>query len=189
MMRAHLQPVRRPRPAREEGSAYIISLLVLLVLTMLGLSVSLVTQTEVEIGGRERTIERTFYAANSGIELSVARALNNGDFGPVIHERERSSLETGDLLPIKERVSSSTFFCLGDTYCNLCSVNQGRQYSKRNHALAVDATRVGVGAGDVERVLGRKAVSTMIDVEPFQATVDCLANMPEATHGYRFDDF
>ena len=166
-MSALLEPVSKRPDRRDEGSAYVISMLVLLILSLLGLSLSLVTQTEVRVGGRERVIERTFYAAGSGLELSVARGLADGDFGPITHERERSVLEQGNLVPIKERVQSSAFICLGDTYCNLCSMNQGRQYARRNFTLAVEATRVGVGPDDGEKILGRKALSTMTDVEPF----------------------
>jgi type II secretory pathway component PulK len=171
----------------ERGSAYLIALMVLFVLTTLGLSLSIVTQTEILAGAQERVIERTFYAADSGIELSIARALADGNFGPVVHERSRSELEQGQLMAIRERVQSSTFFCVDDTPCNLCSVNQGRSYARRNHLLAVNATRL--AEGDTEVALGRKSLSSMVDVEPYQAVVDCLAEMPEATSGYRFDDF
>lgn len=177
------------KATREEGSAYIIALLVMLALTVLGLSVSLVTQTEVMMGGQERMLERTFYAAESGLELSIARALADGDFRGATHERARSELEQGALMNVRERVRSSQFFCLGDTPCNLCSVNQGRSYSRRNHLLAADASRYATMSDSTEVVLGRDALSTMVDVEPFQAIVDCLADMPHATHGFRFDDF
>lgn len=185
------EPTLRPRRAagREEGSAYLIALMVLFVLTTLGLSLAVVTQTEILAGAQERVLERTFYAAESGIELSIARALADGNFGPAVHERSRSELEQGKLMPIRERVQSSTFFCLGDTPCNLCSVNQGRSYARRNHLLAANASRLAPGEGGNEVTLGRKALSSMVDVEPFQSVVDCLADMPEATSGYRFDDF
>lgn len=176
------------RLSQERGSAYLIVLMVLFVLTTLGLSLSVVTQTEILAGAQERVIERTFYAAESGLELSIARALADANFGPVLHERTRSELEQGQLMPIRERVQSSTFFCLGDTPCNLCSVNQGRSYTRRNHLLAVNASRVAQGDAP-EVTLGRKNLSSMVDVEPYQAVVDCLADMPEAKTGYRFDDF
>lgn len=193
--RPRLRIADRPRIAsspaqRERGSAYLITLMVLFVLTTLGLSLSVVTQTEILAGAQERVLERTFYAAESGLELSIARALAEGDFGPALHERTRSELEQGQLARIRERVQSSTFFCLGDTPCNLCSVNQGRNYTRRNHLLAVNASRhtqEDVPADEV--TLGRKNLSSMVDVEPYQAVVDCLADMPEATSGYRFDDF
>ena len=43
-----------PRPGAEEGSAYLAVLMLLVVMTILGLSLSVITQTEVIIGGSER---------------------------------------------------------------------------------------------------------------------------------------
>ena len=62
------------RPA-ERGSAYLVALLVLVLLTIIGLSLSLITQTEMQIGANERLIERSFYVADSGISLATARTL------------------------------------------------------------------------------------------------------------------
>lgn len=70
----------RPR-RRERGSAFTVALLVLLVLTVAGLALTLITQTEVRIGSNERTTTRTLYAADSGIEYSVAR--NNAVGGDI----------------------------------------------------------------------------------------------------------
>ena len=64
---------RRHRPA--VGSAYLVTLLALVVLTMLALSLSVVTQSEMLIGSNERTIQRVFYAADSGISIATANAL------------------------------------------------------------------------------------------------------------------
>lgn len=175
--------------AREAGSAYIISLMVLFLLTILGLSVSLVTQTEVLAGSQERTIERTFYAAEAGVEMSIARALGQGDFGPAVHEAHRNELEQGRLMAVDERVQSSTFFCMGDTPCNFCSINQGREFVRRNHMLSVNAVRQGTTPGGEEVPLGRKSLSTMVDVEPFQTVVSCLSELPGSATGFRFDEF
>ena len=172
----------------ERGSAYLITLLVLIILSIIGLSLTLVTQTEIQLGSAERTIERTFYAAESGLQLSIARVLAEGNFAPATHERRRSELETGQVAEIRERVQSSTFLCLGDSPCNLCSINQGKEYSRRNLVVAVNATRFGVSGTD-EVALGRKSVSSMVDVEPFESLLDCLAKLPEAAVGYRFDNF
>lgn len=64
-----------PAPARrraERGSAYIVALLVLVVLSLLGLSLALITQTEVQIGANELTSHRVFYGADSGINIGLA---------------------------------------------------------------------------------------------------------------------
>ncbi|HKI85589.1 MAG TPA: hypothetical protein VKA53_02475, partial [Thermoanaerobaculia bacterium] len=48
---------------RQEGSAYIVALLALLVLSIVGLALALITQTEQEAGSNERSINRVFYSA------------------------------------------------------------------------------------------------------------------------------
>ncbi len=61
----------RQHPA-QRGSVYIITLVVLLVLTILGLSIALMTQSGMQIGISERLSETMFYAAGSGIEVATA---------------------------------------------------------------------------------------------------------------------
>jgi Tfp pilus assembly protein PilX len=181
------EPTNQSR--REEGSAYLIALMALFLLTILGISVSLVTQTEVLSSSQERIIERTFYAAESGLEASIARALGEGDFRAIEHVATRSELEQGALMRVQERIKSSPFFCMGDTPCNLCSINQGSQYVRRNHMVAVNATRAGVTSDGTEIPVGRKSISAQVNVEPTQTIVDCLADLPTANGEFQFDTF
>ena len=58
-------------------------MLVLVVLTILGLALSLITQTETQIGNNERVINRVFYAADSGTHAGLAQVLVSRDFTPV----------------------------------------------------------------------------------------------------------
>jgi Tfp pilus assembly protein PilX len=67
------EALQHPARRGERGSAFTVALLVLLVLTVAGLALTLITQTEVRIGSNERTTTRTLYAADSGIEFAVAR--------------------------------------------------------------------------------------------------------------------
>ena len=69
----------RRRVEREEGSAYIVTLMVLFVLTALGLSLTLITSTESTLGAQERTIQRTFYAADSGLGLALSALMSRSD--------------------------------------------------------------------------------------------------------------
>jgi hypothetical protein len=161
----------------------------LFLLTILGISVSLVTQTEILSSSQERTIERTFYAAESGLETSIARALGDGDFGPVEHVARRNEFEQGELMNVVERVQTSPFFCMADTPCNLCSINQGSQFVKRNHMVAVNAARSGVLGDGTEIPVGRKSLSAQVNVEPMQTLVDCLAELPTANDTFSFDTF
>jgi hypothetical protein len=190
----------RPRPAiprplvaaggrsdRDQGSAYLIALMATFLLVIMGLSLTLFTQTEILSGGQERQIERTFYTAEAGIDLSISRALANADFSATEHIRNRSDLEQGKLVPVSERVVSSPLFCLGDSPCNLCSINQGRVYIRRNHVLSVNADRF--PSGSEATTLGRKSLTTMVDMEPTERLVGCIAELPDASGSFVFDDF
>ena len=85
--------------AHQQGSAYVITLLALVVLTILALSLTLVTQSEMQIGTNERIIQRIFYAADSGIAATTARALVTNDFSErtiVIRHTLKGALEKRD---------------------------------------------------------------------------------------------
>ncbi|HVS04460.1 MAG TPA: pilus assembly PilX N-terminal domain-containing protein, partial [Thermoanaerobaculia bacterium] len=118
------------RSSAESGMAYVIAVAVLAVLTILGVSLVLVTQAEVVSGGQERTMEKTFYGAEAGLQLSVARALAEGDFSPSVHERASTGLASGELTEIRDRVETSTFICQGEIPCDLCAINQGRSFAR-----------------------------------------------------------
>ena len=64
-----------PHRRAEAGSAYIVALLVLVVLSILGLSLSLISQSELQIGANELTTHRALYGAESGVNLAIARVL------------------------------------------------------------------------------------------------------------------
>ncbi len=59
----------------EDGSVFIVALMVLVMLTVIGLSLALVTETEMLIGGNEQVIQETFYAAESGLAVAVTQLL------------------------------------------------------------------------------------------------------------------
>ena len=65
--------------SKESGSAYILVLMVLLVLTLLGLVLAFITQSEVEVGANERTVNRVFYGAEAGVTAAVTNLLIAND--------------------------------------------------------------------------------------------------------------
>ena len=80
------------RPTAQEGSAYLFTLLSLVVLTVVGLSVSFVTSTETVLAANERTIQESFYSADSGMALATAKGLWRNNQDPltfVMNRRQR----------------------------------------------------------------------------------------------------
>jgi len=167
------------RGAAQEGSAYIVALLVLVVLTLLGLSLAMVTETEMRIGGNERVTTRTFYSADSGIGIAAARVLVNNDHtATTVILRDNP---TGGALNAAQRVELSPFHPILDTPCNLCAINQGQGFLEVNHAVAVTATRVlwsGSGdPGDDAAQQARKTVGVMIEIQPWQMTAESVESL------------
>jgi len=157
----------------ERGSAYLFVLLALLVLSVLGLSLAVVTQTEVQVSGAHRQATRVFYGADSGLRIQLANHLVNGD----VEARTRAgnnALVLDDRMIVGSRVREwievSPFYPIFSGTCNLCMVNQDAGYFAINHALTSTALRVGqIGATETEQA--RKTVSQMFALQPWERTI------------------
>jgi len=165
------QPRIDHRPA-EAGSAYLIVLLVLVVLTIVGLSLVLVTQVESEIGSTERIIHRTFYSADSGIAAAVARKMSGGS-GPF--QFQMNSLGVGNWQRGDE-VSVDNFFPVRLGFCNLCTANSSNEYHRIEYLVVAESTRY--GTGDANRgnrhPLARQAVRSEVSIQPERGPGDFL---------------
>jgi hypothetical protein len=169
-------------PSRERGSAYLVVLFALVILTLLGLSLVLVTQTEMQIGTNERIGNRAFYAADSGVGLATARVLVSADHRSEFYilrdePRPATTTRTGELVEL------SPFYPILDAPCALCSINQGSEFLEMNHAVNVQASRIAWdGSGDPDddeivlrrNVLGQKNIGVMIDIQPWQPTPEAF---------------
>lgn len=171
----------RQSAGRETGSAYLVTLLVMLVLTITALSVSVVTQMEQEIGANELSVARVFYAADTGIALSTARALVRADY--VSSEITVDAPTSLSKLDLEHQVEVSAFYPILNTPCNLCEVNNAGQYGskthyKTNHAVTSQATRV---AATDDTPLAFKTVTAMMEIQPWDPPTEAFApaNDPE----------
>jgi hypothetical protein len=159
---------------KEEGSAYLVALIGLVLLTLLGLTLSVITQTEMRMGANERVLQRVFYAADSGFGVSVSRALVQGDFsGKLYTLPDPSSPPSFDF---RHSVDVTPLVPVLSAPCNLCQINNAgtygaKQYHKISHAVAVDAQRIG---GDIDNpgLVAQKSLSAMIDIQPLESTPD-----------------
>ncbi|MFQ5349254.1 MAG: PilX N-terminal domain-containing pilus assembly protein [Thermoanaerobaculia bacterium] len=163
---------RSKRPYRaQRGSVYIITLVVLLVLTVLGLSVALITQSEMQIGINERLGQTMFYAAGSGIDVSTAKALVAQDLRAMRLDQVVPRALPG--LNVRNRVDVSRFRPIMNSPCDLCQVNDGQAYKKLHHQVDATATRIGwqgpatpVPAG--VSPLAQKRLEVMVSFQPWQ---------------------
>jgi hypothetical protein len=175
---------------REEGSAYLVALLGLVVLTLLGLTLSIITQTEMRMGANDRVLQRVFYAADSGFGVAVSRALVRGDFsGETFSLPDPSSPPAFDF---RHSVAVTPLVPVLSAPCNLCQINNAgtygaKQYHKVSHAVAVDAQRIG-GEVDNPALVAQKALSAMVDIQPMESTPDAhlVIEDPEQMARVRF---
>lgn len=166
------------RPARigprraQRGSAYLLTLMAIVVLTIAGLSASLVTQTEQQLSANERTMQESFYAADSGMAVATAKGLWRNDTSPVsflMNRRQRS----GNLW-VASRVTVSEMMQISEPVpCNLCEVNQGSSFYAINHAVTTFAERLtwhgeATPPSDAP-VMGRRKLGKMIELQPWQS--------------------
>lgn len=155
-----------PRPS-ERGSAYIVALLLLLLLTVIGLSLSLVTQNELQIGANEKMINRVFYAADSAVMESTSRALILGEF----QAGSSFTSDVGSPANLGIQVQRNSYTRLNSPYCSLCEINQqpGEEpYRAITYYVDVTASRIGTTSGGTTVPQAEKRLNAMIDIQPYK---------------------
>jgi hypothetical protein len=178
----HEIPPRGARSVRgvrsEAGSAYVIALLVLVVLTVIGLALTLITQTEVQIGSTERSLNRSFYSADSGPNIALAGTLSKNWGDNIKLSLNTTAQDTG------ASSNPSTFFSDELTVTPLVQINQspcpwsemadsgGYQsgYQIVMNAVTSTDTRTGF-VGSAKAPLVQKTVTSMIAIECWQPSV------------------
>ena len=146
----------------ERGSAYLFVLLVLLVLTVIGLSLVVITQTEAQIGGAEKSASRVLYGAESGMRIQFALSR----FAATRPRRLFLDSKAVDATTLLETVDVSPFYPIYTGPCNLCSVNKGgEEYYAINYVVNAQGRRVGV-AGTETAPQATRLLSQMFFVQP-----------------------
>lgn len=175
MHHKHTHRSSRPRNGREEGSAYIITLMVMFALTVIGLGLSLVSQTEMIVASQERSIQRNFYAADSGLSAALANVLAQGEYREqTIRFVDTVQMQGSNVMDMNDQIETTPFVPILDAPCNLCQINQDNDYFEINHAVTAQATRtasdVGAGGGAADVPLARKEVTVMLEMQPWGKT-------------------
>jgi Tfp pilus assembly protein PilX len=175
----------------QSGSAYILTLMALLVLTVLGLALALVTQTEMLVGANEKKVNRTFYSADSGLAIAAAEALASGRYtaSTVILNHTQAGLNN-----VADRVQVSPLVPVLTVRCDWCPANDDGvpKFFKVEHAVTSTAERIawtGLGSGPPPAnatLVGRKTLSAMFEFQPWPTPpVDAIRD-PGALDQLRF---
>ena len=155
----------------ESGTAFLLALFALVILTLLGLTLSLTTQAEMGLGDRERSAQRVFYAAEAGFSPAVARALLDADHSP-----QQFAVSEVNALGLHDEVDVSSFFPVLAVPCDLCEIHNlavynGQQYYEVTHAVASRGTRLGNGT-EASGPIAEKGLSVMVDVHPTEISAE-----------------
>lgn len=89
-------------PARQDGAALVVGLILLLVLTLLAISGMTTASLELQMAGNEQYQERAFQFAEAGIEQAIAAGVYNtnvavGDYDNVMALNPQPTRGTGDV--------------------------------------------------------------------------------------------
>jgi hypothetical protein len=168
----------RTRRHAEEGSAYTIALLVMVVLTIFGMTLTMMTQTEVQIAANERTTNRTFYAAESGLHASVARVLAENDCAGRAYDFPDDTATASTEVELGARVDVTPAIPIKASPCPLCQINQGERYSSSLHFMRATARRMADVEDATDPGMARKDVETYLSMLPRRDDViqSCLAS-------------
>ncbi len=178
-------PASRLRP--EEGSAYLVALLLLIIMTLLGLSLALVTGTESQIGANERVLERVFYATDAGIGIAVARVLVGSDYTYDVNNDDNNSYilnETATAAPdplTMSRVSVGPLMPTQVAPCNLCEINNAGSYRDSSYQRGNILMPARGQREALANALAQRRVAATIDVQPWRVPVSSLFPLEHMT--------
>ncbi len=166
----------------ERGSAFIVALLVLLVLTIAGLVLTLITQTEVRIGTNERTTNRSLYATDSGVQVATARNLWRGTNSPAVtFYINTTKQDTGGspATTFSDQVTVTPLVALASQPSFYGEVNQNTQnYSAITYVVNSVGSRVGVN-GTTNQTIAKTTISSMISIQPSPQQGAQVANVTQ----------
>lgn len=170
---------RAPRRA-ERGSAFVIALLVLLVLTIAGMALTLMTQTEVRIGANEREANRTFYASDSGIHVASSNFFWTHSVQPLYLELNTTQQDTGAASPppltFADQVVATPVWYVNHYLMFGTGINQnqsGGQYFAVTHVVNSRSLRTGTltSSSPYTQNMAGKIVGTMVLLQPWQPVI------------------
>ena len=157
---------RAKERAGERGSAYVVVLLVLLLLTIFGLGLSLVTQTEMAIGTNQRDATRAFYAAESGIAVTTAW-MWEGNHEPhnfEVYRRQIGNQVVRDVVDTTRVLSRSVEF---SDLSNVANFANEEPTFRHNYSFDTTARRVVTQGAQPDRQIAQKRTQLMVEMDPW----------------------
>ncbi len=181
----------RPHPRRERGSAFIVALLVLLVMTVAGLALTLMTQTEVRIGANEREANRTFYGSDSGVHVSSARTLYGGTNVQTLTillntTQQDTGASTAPPVTFADQITVTPLYPMYAGSAAGTSINQNQQtpYAAVTHVVNATSLRSGQSSSTSQNY-SQKLVGSMIELQPWNRA-NAIFYHPQTVTGLQY---
>jgi hypothetical protein len=161
----------------ERGSAFVVALLVLLVLTIAGLALTLMTQTEVRIGANEREANRTFYASDSGINVSSSRKFQLHNDKTINLQLNTTLQDSGATAPLTfaDQIVVTPLYYVNHYLIFGTGINQNRgdSFYAVTHVVNSSSLRAGTYSPSLyTRNMAQKLVGSMIVLQPWQPDIN-----------------
>jgi Tfp pilus assembly protein PilX len=155
--------------ACEQGSAYIIALLILVVLSIVGIGLTLITQTEVQIGAAEANQNKSFYAADSWNAVVDPYLYTNATTNTTF---TMNNTTTGNAT-FMDSVTVTPFTTTNVQNCNICDISQNQSYKELTNNLNSTANHNGVvtSPSTQEIPFSQKTIGVFIVLQPFLPSV------------------
>lgn len=154
-----------------DGSAYLLAVMVISLLSMIALSVGLLLQTEHLAANQEKVIASTHFIAESGVAVAIARATARGSLGAArFRHRGRDS---ASLLLLDEQADTVASWDRREKPCRYCAVNSDRAWVVRSFGLRVDAERRLAGSEGPTGVLSRRSLEARVELSPQPSSSSC----------------
>jgi|SRR5579863_4756540 len=162
----------------EQGSAYIVALLVLVVLTVIGIALTLVTQTEMQIGANEASQNRAFYAAdswNSLVEPSIQLSIDTNIHFQLNNAQYKNASNQAASATFADSVTVTPFQTMSSQNCNICDIApSGSGYKAMTMLINSSSNHNGFAtvSGVQQQVsFTEKTVSAFLVLQPFLPSV------------------
>ena len=161
------------RSSSEQGSAFLLTLFVLVILTIIGISLLVVSETEALMGSQERTIERSFFAADAGFSVATGKVLHQIDYRSnfFLFRTTRESTSGSASMLFKEQVSTPRVLPIAKQPCDWCEINGGSEFALMTNSVTSRSLRRAFAPGvtsDADSVpLSQSTVSGFLLLEPW----------------------
>lgn len=161
----------------QAGSAFVIALMVLLILSILGLALAVVSETEEQLGATEKIIDRTYFAAETGLHAAISRLLVAKSIGGERLAIREPRLRGNDVpdLQFGYRIGTSTLYKVA-SFCapwSSCEEDDATQYRQEAAYL--------IGSSVAQRVAWPDNIDS-----PFEASSDQVTVLAEQAVGVGF---